>query len=175
MGWQDEKPIPGQLAFTLTDFLTDLENDRVRPVNPPLRLLAVFQEVCALAPDWLLTVPGREMWVAAHVEPTQKYAVYAPDVAGRVVFDIRSARQGLTYIHRPLPRWARYVAGVAVVMHDEGWALPGATVVIAGEEPSGPRYEHALGMGFAALWHAYHERPCADRVLIELLDRVPRV
>lgn len=141
-------------------------------INPPLRLLAAFQQNRPGTPHWVLEVPGREMWVAAEVGQSGEYTILAPDLDGRTTFNRRSARSMRTVLSRPLPRWSRYIAGVTLALNDDGLQVPGAYAVIVGEEPPGPRYEHALGMACAALWYAYNQEECALPELLDLMERV---
>lgn len=143
-------------------------------MNPPLRLLATYQDHLQKTPDMVVGVPGRDMWVAANVTGGHEYTVITPDLHGKTVFDRRSARLKRTSRNRPLPRWARYLGAVVLVLSEDGIDLPGAKVVIVGDEPAGPRYEHALGMAFVALWYAYHELPYAVDDLLDIMERVQK-
>ncbi len=143
--------------------------------NPPVRLLAAFQDAFpTLSPDYIVQTPGRDMWVAATTEQTTLFTIYAPDVNGRVTFDWRSAKFRRTTLNRPLPRWARYPAGVIHMLCAAGMDLPGIHAVVAGDESPGPRYDHALGLTFAALWHELCGRPYTPEGLLDLVERVRR-
>jgi len=141
-------------------------------MNPPVRLLIATQEHFHKAAEWLIDVPGREMWVAAQITNDYQYAITVPDLNAHTIFDRRGAKSKKTVRNRPLPRWARQIAGVLLVLSDEGLAVPGVKVILLGDEPPGPRYEHALGMGFAALWYVYNQQTCDLNCLMDLMERV---
>jgi galactokinase len=144
-------------------------------VNPPLRLLVAFQQAYrTTTPDWIVQVPDREMWVAASACGDETYTIVTPDLEARTAFKLRTAKTRRTAMNRPLPRWARYVAGVMLVLANDGWGVPGLDVALAGEEPSGPRYDYALGMAQAALLHEIHHQPYTTRILLNIVDRVQR-
>ncbi len=144
-------------------------------INPPLRLLVAFQQSYpSQEPEWIVQAPGREMWVAANITSSDKFTIVAPDLDARTKFDRRAAKSRRTFTNRPLPRWARYPAGVIITLYAEGMDTPGMEAIVAGEEPPGPRYDYALGMAFAALWHQFNQRPYTTDSLIELVDRVQR-
>jgi hypothetical protein len=142
-------------------------------INPPVRLLASFADVFPNDSAVLvLQAPGRDLWVAAGINGSQRYAVHALELESRTTFTRQSAKQCHTVLRRPLPRWARYAAGVALLLpHID---VPGVTALICGDEPPGPRYDYAVGMVFAALWHSIAEEDYDAAMLIELVDRVQR-
>ncbi len=144
--------------------------------DPPMRLLLAFQQLCAAprAPDWVIQAPGREMWAAAALHPGHEFTVAAPDLDARVTFSYRSARSHLSVLNRPLPRWARYAAGALLDLRAAGLESGGLLAVVAGTEPPGPRYEHAVGIAMAALVCDSLGRVCAANDLVELAERVRR-
>jgi galactokinase len=144
-------------------------------MNPPIRLLTASQEYLSSEPKLMLPVPGRDMWVAADTTAGHEYTVITPDLGGRAIFDRRSAKLKRTVRNRPLPRWARYLAGTLLVLSDDGLEFPGVTAVIIGDEPSGPRYEHALGMAFAAMCYEYHQQECDVNILLDVMERVQKL
>jgi galactokinase len=143
--------------------------------DPPIRLLAAFQDSYPSAnPDLIMQAPGREMWVIASFNVSNQYSIAAPDMGGCTTFSHQSAKNKRTVMNRPLPSWARYSAGVIVALGNAGLYVSGVEAAIAGEEPSGPRYEYALGITVAALWHHLNELPYTTASLIEIIDRVRR-
>jgi len=140
--------------------------------DPPLRLLAAFQQVTDSAPQWLVAVDGRAMWAAADPQAGRGYLLYAPDLGGKAHFDLRSARQQQTLMGRPLPSWARLSAASALVLNEAGLLMPSARVVMVGDEPHGPRYNHALALGLVALCYAVQG---VDASLAQLLAIVGQV
>ena len=143
--------------------------------NPPLRLLAAFQQIYpALAPTYIVQAPGRDMWVAASVAQTSAFTIHVPDLNGHTSFSRRSARSHRTLLKRPLPRWARYPAGVVIALSDSGMDIDGIDTVVVSEEPPGPRYDYALGMTFVALIHSLHDRPYNSNSLLDIVEKVRR-
>ena len=145
-------------------------------VNPPLRLMAAFQEAFPGAkPDHIIQAPSREMWVAALMRDSGEFTLHVPDAgSGRAVFNWRSAKLKRTTLNRPLPSWARYPAGVIMTLCANGLDTTGFDAVVAGEEPEGPRYEYGMGMAFAALLHTIHGRPYTPDSLLEVVEQVRR-
>lgn len=144
--------------------------------DPPMRLLLAFQQAFpSLTPEWIVQAAGREMWAAAIMDSHDKFTIAVPDMEARATFSFRSARTKLTSLNRPLPRWARYPAGVLLALRDFGSdESSGLQVVVVGTEPPGPRYEHAVGMAVATLWHHIHQKPHTVDALLELVERVRR-
>jgi len=142
-------------------------------MNPPLRLLGDFQGERGKSPDWLVQLEERRMWVAADVVG-HNYTFILPDMNGRITFDRRSAKLKRTTRNRPIPSWAFYLSGVTCELARTDLELDGAVVVIAGDEPPGPRYEHALGMAFAALWYDVNQHPYTTADLISLMENIQK-
>jgi hypothetical protein len=143
------------------------------PNDPPLRLLAKFEQLFPSTPPHLVVqAPGREMWAAARFNDTGHCTVCTADGDGRVSFSYQSAKRRQTIHHRPLPRWARYIAGVSVIV--DVAEMPGIDVVVCGDEPAGPRYEFALGILFAALWYEINRVSYKPDDLLEATERTRR-
>ena len=141
--------------------------------DPPLRLLMAFHQTFdGASPEWILQAPGREMWVAA-TAATADYTIHAPDLEQRTTFSWRSARQKHTVLKRPLPKWARFPAGVIVPLTAKGMDAPGIKAVFVGEE-SGPRYDYAAGVAFAALWHHITDAHYTSSSLIDVVEAARR-
>jgi hypothetical protein len=141
--------------------------------DPPVRLLAQFnQHFPDSAHDLIVQAPGRELWIAAALTSTRRCALRAAELDARTAFTLQSAKVHQTYLRRPLPRWARYAAGVWLALEDTD--LSGLNAALCGNEPAGPRYEYAVGLAFAALLHELSGRPYSAPRLIELIDRVHR-
>lgn len=143
-------------------------------INPPLRFLAAIQQHFNETPPLLCPVPGREMWAAAHLSGGHQVHVIAHDLDSHSVFDRRSALQKRTIRNRPLPRWARYVAGALLVLSDQGLSIPGGTLLLLGDEPTGPRYEHALGMASAAVYLQQAEEPVTVERLLDIMEQAQK-
>jgi galactokinase len=147
----------------------------LQPGNPPVMLLAAFNESF---PDqniqWLTRAPGREMWAAASYSSNEEFTVVAPELEGKATFSLQSAKSKLTVTRRPLPRWARYPAGVTLLLAQNGLDVSGLNMVVMGNEPSGPRFDYGLGIAFAALWHDLYRLPYTVDTLIEVVERVRR-
>lgn len=145
------------------------------PTDPPVRLLAAFNQAF---PDdrltWLIKAPGRDVWIAAARASDAQFTIVEPESEIRATFNLQSAKLKLTATRRPLPRWARYPAGVTLRLAKDGLDVIGLKMVFVGDEPAGPRYDHALGMAFAALWHDLYELSYTVDTLIEIADRTRR-
>ena len=140
-----------------------------------MRLLMTFQEQFpALTPDWIMQAPGRDMWVAAAFIDQPSFTIGVADLDARTTFSYRSAKTYTTVLNRPLPAWARYPAGVLLALRDQGMESTGLQAVLAGGEPRGPRYLHALGITLASLWYHIHNRACTPDSLIDLVEQVRR-
>jgi len=144
--------------------------------DPPLRLLAAFQQAYPhQAMEWVIHAPGREMWLAASRAINEEFAIVAPDMeAVKAVFSLQSAKVKRTISQRPLPPWARYPAGVTLLLARDGLDVFGLNMVVMGDEPPGPRYNYALGITFASLWHDLLQREYTIDDLIALVDRTRR-
>lgn len=141
------------------------------PFDPPIRLLIHYQTLHPdHPPQWIVAPPGREMWAAAVPGEADRYAVYDVESESEAVFSRQSARNKRTVLNRPLPRWARYLAGAVLLMDDP----PGVEAVICGDEPSGVRYEHSLGVVFTALLWDMQGVEYDERALVDFTERVRR-
>jgi hypothetical protein len=116
------------------------------------------------------------MWLAACYNNRDLYGCLALElnVSAMATFNLQSAKIRRTVTQRPLPRWARYPAGVIMTMCEIGLDMRGLTGVVCANEPPGPRYEYSLGILFAALCHELNEQPYETDVLTEIVDRVHR-
>jgi galactokinase len=144
-------------------------------VELPLRLLVQFQtRYPDTPPEIILQAPGRDLYVMA--TPTEKGRVILDSVElnARAVFSAHSAAYKQTITRRPLPKWARYAAGVLLICDDLGLGIHGMNAVIGGDEPTGPRYEYTLGVLMAALVHHAAGQNIANSRLFELADRARR-
>jgi galactokinase len=148
--------------------------ENLHETNPPLRLLATFNDAFdQMPPGLVIKAPGREMWVAASVDGVKDFVIHSSDHDGHTRFDWRSAKNKKTVLKRPLPRWVRYPAGVIVHLCANDMDLPGVRAVIAGEE-AGERYDYATGIAFAALWHHLYEKDYTAAQLIPIVEHVRR-
>lgn len=140
-----------------------------------MRLLLAFQEhFPEFAPSWVLQALGRDMWVAASFIDSTAMTLVVPDYEAHTTFNYRSAKTRLTVLNRPLPNWARFPVGVLLALRAEGMERTGLQAVLAGAEPAGPRYEHAMGITIGALWYEVHGYPYTTSGLIEMVERVRR-
>jgi len=145
------------------------------PPNPPLRLLATFQLTYpSQRANWVMSAPERDMWVGASIYESGQFSVTVPDLDDNIVFRVKSARIKRTADNGALPKWAHYLAGVAVILSNKGMSFPGGDMVIAGDEPAGPRYEYSMGMAFAALWYQYNAKQFDQKILVDLMEEVRR-
>jgi galactokinase len=143
--------------------------------DPPVRLLAAFHEAFPdTAIDWMVRAPGRDTWIAAGRTNDAELTVAAPDMDAKVTFSLQSARVRRTVMQRPLPKWARYPAGVTLALDNAGLDMIGLNLVVIADEPPGPQFDYGVGMAFATLWHTIHERDYTIDRLIEIVDRARR-
>lgn len=142
-------------------------------IDPPVRLLARFQELLrADTPDAVIAAPGRAAWGAVRFTGTTYFTIFDADDGRRARFDVRSARRRQTLLHRPLPRWVRYAAGVTALLNVP--FLPGADIVICRDEPPGPRSDHSLGILIATLWSEVNDLPADEGSLFQIAERIRR-
>ena len=126
-------------------------------LNPPLRLLVAFEALIQQPPEVLLTVEGREVWLAGIWNYAERWQVCLPDLEAQVIFSAASLRRRQNAAGRPLPPWTRPLRAAWMAL-TSAHQLPaeGARFVIAADEPLGPRYEFSVALAFAAA--------CFDRV-----------
>jgi hypothetical protein len=143
-------------------------------INPPLRLLTAFQKDIQKEPSHVYKIDGREIWVAAELLSGDAFTIVVPDMQWRTRFDRSSTKRQRTRSHRPLPQWAKLLAGSVSILERAGLQIQGAHVVMSGDEPAGPRFEYALGMAFVALWHEVNSKLYTTQTLLDLVDEVQR-
>lgn len=139
-------------------------------LNPPLRLLSAFQK----EPSHVYKIDGREIWIAAELLPNERYTIVVPDRQWRIRFNRSSAKRQRSLSNRPLPQWAKYMAGSISILERAGLTLQGAHVVLSGDEPAGPRFDYALGMAFVALWHEVNDKLYTTQNLTDFVDEIQR-
>ncbi len=143
--------------------------------NPPVRLLAAFQGMFPdQALDWMIRAPGRDTWIAAGRIEALELTVAAPDLEAKTTFSLQSARVRRTVMNRPLPKWARYPAGVTLALDNAGLDMIGLNLVVIADEPPGPQFDYGVGIAFAALWHEVYSQPFTTDQLIEIVDQARR-
>lgn len=145
--------------------------------NPPLRLLAQFQDSYpGHMPEIVFRVPDRDMWIAARLcDADDRFSLSCVEAGSAVAtFTRQSAKLKRTIAGRPLPRWARFPAGVTLVLAEAGIDARGIEAVVCGDEPLGPRYDYALCLAFASLWSALAELPQPPAALQQIADTVIR-
>jgi hypothetical protein len=150
-------------------------NDSFHVPDPPVRLLAAFQQTFPThALSWIVRAPGRDTWIAAAQTGTHELTIASPDLDAKATFSLQSARVRRTVMQRPLPKWVYYPAGVTLALDNLGLDMIGLNLVVVADEPPGPQYDYGLGIAFAALWHEVHERPFTIDRLIEIVDQARR-
>ena len=150
-------------------------------VNPPthielpVRLLVQFQERYPdTPPEIVLQAPGRDLYVMATTNDSGRIVLDSVELDARAIFSPHSALYKQTVLRRPLPKWARYAAGVLLICEDLGLNLSGLNAVVGGDEPTGPRYDYTLGVLIAALMHHTADQAIPNSRLIELVDKARR-
>ncbi|MFW5691021.1 MAG: hypothetical protein ACOCXZ_00860 [Chloroflexota bacterium] len=143
--------------------------------NPPLRLLAAFNDLFPRqSPGYIIQATGREMWIAAKSPDASHFRLHVPDLGHETVFDWRGAATKQTLRRRPLPRWARYAAGVIVHLYHQGIDVAGIDAVIVAAEPPGPRFDFSLGLAFATLWYTINKLEHTEDNLLTVVEQVRR-
>lgn len=144
--------------------------------NAPLRLVVAYTTYFPDTPaTHVFQLESRDIWVMAAQNDSYQYCVAAPDLHdGFTTFSLQSVKTRRTVMQRPLPMWARYFGGVALVLGQQMDDAPGFVAALAGDEAAGPRYQFALGMAFAALWCELAHIPHSAETLVEIVDRARR-
>lgn len=143
--------------------------------DAPLRLLAAFQQAFPdQSPAWVVRAPGRELWLAAARAERDLITIFSPEMESRTAFTLQSAKTRRTHQQRPLPVWARYPAGVTLMLAQDGMDVSGVNMALLSGEPVGPRHDYALGMAVAVLWYEINALPFTVDTLIEIVDRARR-
>jgi galactokinase len=143
--------------------------------DAPLRLLVAFQQAFPdQSPAWVVRAPGRELWLAAARSDRDLITIFSPEMESRAAFTLQSAKARRTHQQRPLPVWARYPAGVTLMLAQDGLEVGGVNMALLSGEPPGPRHDYALGMAVAALWHEINAADFTVDTLIEIVDRARR-
>jgi len=141
----------------------------------PLRLLVQFQQRYPdTEPELVLQAPGRDLWMMAMLNTGGLIALDSVELEARVVFTAHSVRYKQTALHRPLPKWARYAAGVLMSLDDANLPVSGLAAVVGGSEPVGPRYEYTLGVLMAGVISTLNEQTYTHSKLFEIADRARR-
>jgi len=141
----------------------------------PLRLLVQFQQRCPdTEPELVLQAPGRDLWMMAMLNTSGRVALASVELNARTVLSAHSARYKRTMLHRPLPKWSRYAAGVLISLDDSNLTVSGLTAVVGGDEPVGPRYEYTLGVLMAGLIYTVNQQSFTHSKLFEIADRARR-
>jgi hypothetical protein len=140
-----------------------------------LHLLAAFEKTYPQsAPDWVIQLPDREVWIAAaaHID----FMLYSADHNASTQFSYRSAKLKRTLLQRPLPSWSRYAAGTIVQLLDSGLEISGFKAAVISESQSNlpARYDHAVGLAIAALCHQIGGRPYSPDAILEIVEKTRR-
>lgn len=141
------------------------------PINLLAGLTRFYPERDA---ELVLQPPGRSLWVAVLPREDSAFSVASAEQDGRAAFSYQSAKTYKTVLQRPLPRWARYAAGMLILLRDSGLEFGGFDAVMAGDEGNSGRYEYALGLGFAAACYTLAGKPYSEALLLEYAERVRR-
>ncbi len=138
------------------------------------RLIAAFDAQFGGAPDLVARAPGRVNLIGEHTDYNDGF-VLPMAIGWQTMVAARARGDGLVRLHavdlgartefsvdapiKPDPRapWSNYVRGVTQVLIEDGLALTGADIVIAGDVPQGAglsssaSLEMASGLALAAL------------------------
>ncbi|MFZ6031579.1 MAG: galactokinase [Chloroflexota bacterium] len=96
----------------------------------------------------------RSVEIAAAPSGGDTVTLHALDLGESVAFALRDLDSGLDTTGKPLPAWARYPAGVAWVLQQEGLAVKGLLAAFTSSVPigSGLSSSAAVEVGFAVTW-----------------------
>jgi galactokinase len=126
------------------------------------------------APELVLQAPGRDLWAAVARGADAEFSIASLEMDMLTRFTYQTAKQRQSVLRRPLPSWARYASGMLVLMRNQGVDVAGFDVVVAGNERSEARYEYAIGLAFAAVYHTFGGRPFSEAGLVDLAEHVRR-
>ena len=147
---------------------------------PPRPLLAAFERAFPRhAPDVFVRAPGRvnllgghvdthdglvltcalnrEIWLAAaYGTAPDLVRLYAADLGEEVAFSLRHLADRTDVVGHPLPTWARYAAGIAWALRQQGLRLNGINAAFLGSVPRGAGLgsSAAVEVAFAVAWQA---------------------
>jgi galactokinase len=141
-------------------------------------LKALFQQYFGDKPTFLARAPGRvnllgehvdynqgpvlpaaidrDVWLAASQLDHDVIELVAHDLKRKISINLAKLNLKIDYQGRPLPKWAKYPAGVAWALREEGLNVRGVKVVYTSDIPigSGLSSSAAVEMGFGVLWQA---------------------
>lgn len=151
------------------------------PMNQPL--IETFKKYFTTAPKWISVAPGRVNLLGEHVDyndgfvlpaaidrrvqvaasaiPEPLVTLVAVDLDKRITFHLSDLQEKIDNHGQPLPRWARYPAGVAWALGAAGVQVKGIQAVFSSDVPIGAGLSSsaAVEVAFAALWTAFHGQP----------------
>ena len=143
--------------------------------DPPVHLLAGFARFLPeKTPELVLQAPGRALWAAVIRRTDDYFSMSSVEFDSRAAFSYQSAKVRRTVMRRPLPSWVRYGAGMLMLLSNEGLDASGFDAVVAGSENDDARYEYAVGLAFAAVYHTLSSTPYTEDKLVDLAERVRR-
>ncbi len=96
----------------------------------------------------------RSVRVAAQPRSDRQVYLTALDLNESASFDLDHLAEKRTLTGKPLPAWARYPAGVAWALQEQGYAVNGVDAVFTSDVPIGAGLSSsaAVEVAFAALW-----------------------
>lgn len=115
----------------------------------------------------------RAVYIAAAPSGDACARLHALDLEQQVDLDLEKLDARLDAAGQPLPGWARYPAGVAWVLQQQGLATPGVLAAYSSDIPigSGLSSSAAVEVGFAVLWQALGGWPLERLQLAQLCQR----
>jgi galactokinase len=143
-----------------------------------MRLTDSFQQQYNLSPTVVARAPGRVNLLGEHVDYNDGFVLPAAidravqvaaapskdetvilaalDLNERVSFNLGNLGEKIDVNGQPLPAWARYPAGVAHVLQQEGLAVKGMRAVFTSDVPIGAGLSSsaAVEVAFAVTWRA---------------------
>ncbi len=104
---------------------------------------------------WVLPAAiNRDVWLAVSPAEGKQITIHALDMGGQVSFGLADVQSGQDVDGNPLPDWARYAAGAAWSLQEEGLEAPGCRIVAKGEVPVGAGLSSsaAVEVAYATAW-----------------------
>jgi galactokinase len=144
----------------------------------PMELLTAYQHYFSSPPELCACAPGRVNLLGEHVDYNDGLVLPAAidravhlaaapsgdntvtlaalDLDQQVTFQLAEMETKQDITGAPLPTWARYAAGVAWVLSNEGLEVKGLRAAFTSDVPIGAGLSSsaALEVGFAVLWQA---------------------
>lgn len=143
--------------------------------NYPIHLLNAYQQFYTnVIPDWVLKAPDYEVWAAASRLDAPAFNLVNATLGVKTSFSWQTAKVKQTLLKRPLPRWARYPAGVVFHLCADGLDRSGVYMAVYSTESAPLRAEYGLGMAVATLWYTINGQSFTVDSVRDVVEQVRR-